>query len=123
PRRATTQPPRPFQVPSRSRLDVGAVGLVDAGDESVVPGPALRHLTGRNLLTLDLVPPDDGVGHLAGPDELQPLTRLLLDVGRVAPALLLGLELGETLLPLRDLPLQRSDLTALGEVRPHRRRQ
>ena len=41
---------------------------------------------------------EHGVGALARLDELQPLPGLLLDVGRVAPALALGLEGGDVLL-------------------------
>ena len=60
---------------------------------------------------------EHGVGPLPRLDELQPLPGLLLDVGRVAPPLLLGLEGGDVLLLAGDLVLQRRDVAALADVR------
>ncbi len=60
---------------------------------------------------------DDAVGPVTDLDELQPLARLLLDVGRVGPPGLLPLQVGDALLLLDDLALQRGDLAALPQQR------
>jgi hypothetical protein len=70
-------------------------------------------LTGRAAI-------DCHVARLARHAEMQPLTCLRLDIGRIIPALPLGLQFDDPSLLLVDLTAESVDLGPLNEILPQR---